>query len=456
MIVLKTREIAALVHGHQVGPEVTVTGISADSRAVSSGELFVALRDARDGHDFLASAFANGATAALVERVEALPNGMAGIVVADTWQAIATLAGAVRTRLAPQVVAVTGSVGKTTTKDLIAAAIRSSRVTVASEGSFNNELGVPLTLLELAPDTEVAVIEVGSRGAGHIASLMGIVRPDVAVVTAVGGGAHLETFGTIEALIAAKAELVQGLGVDGVAVLNMDDDAVRSMAAAAPGAVVLFSALGSNDADVRAVDVTLDAMARASFTVHCSQGQAQVSLPLAGVQHVGNALASLAVAVHLGVDLQIAADALATAPVSQWRSELIDVHGIRVLNDAYNANPTSMVAALDALAAMDLPGRRIAVLGAMAELGPDQDDGHRRVGVHASGAVDQIIVVGAGAAGIAAAAREHGATDVIEVDDVAGAIAALHARKGDGVLVKASRVAGLERLVDAMASGVPQ
>ncbi|MFT5222344.1 MAG: UDP-N-acetylmuramoyl-tripeptide--D-alanyl-D-alanine ligase, partial [Glaciecola sp.] len=223
-----------------------------------------------------------------------------------------------------------------------------------------------------------------------------------------------------------------------------------------PGAVILFSALGSIDADLRAVDVTLDAMARASFTVHCAQGQAHISLPLAGVHHVGNALAALAVAVHLGVDLQFAAQALATAPVSQWRSELVDVHGIHVLNDAYNANPTSMIAALDALAAMDLPGRRIAVLGAMAELGPDQDDGHRRVGVHASGAVDQIIVVGAGAAGIAAAAREHGATDVTEVDDVAGAIAALHARKGDGVLVKASRVAGLERLVDALASGVPQ
>ncbi|MFT5224236.1 MAG: UDP-N-acetylmuramoyl-tripeptide--D-alanyl-D-alanine ligase, partial [Glaciecola sp.] len=254
MIALQTGEIAALVNGDQIGPEVTVTGIIADSRAVSSGELFVALRDERDGHDFLASAFANGAAAALIERVEALPEGMPGIVVADTWQAIATLAGAVRTRLAPKVVAVTGSVGKTTTKDLIAAAIGASRMTVASKGSFNNELGVPLTLLELSPDTEVAIVEVGSRGPGHIASLMTIVRPDVAVVTAIGGGAHLETFGTIEALVAAKAELVQGLGVDGVAVLNMDDDAVRSMAAAAPGAVILFSALGSIDADLRAVD----------------------------------------------------------------------------------------------------------------------------------------------------------------------------------------------------------
>ncbi len=463
MIPLTLDDVARRTGGRAVGdPSATVQDVGADSRRLPDDALFVALpprgveEGERDGHDFVDAAFAAGAVGALVEREDVL-DGRPGVVVDDTWSAIARLAGSVRAELGPKVVALTGSVGKTTTKDLIRAACQSQRETVAARGSFNNELGVPLTLLSLTPATEVAVVEIGARGIGHIASLMPAVRPDVSIVTIVAG-AHLEQFGSLDGVAKGKGEIVEGLGPEGTAVLNLDDHRVRAMADRHDGAVLTFSASGDRAADLWASDVALDDHARATFTAHTPWGTAEVRLPLAGRHHVGNALAALAAAGAVGVDLAAAAGALATAEVSQWRSSVEDVGGVRVLNDAYNANPTSTVAALDALREMDVPGRRFAVLGIMAELGDDHVPGHRRVGEHAVGCCDVLVVVGDAAEHIAAAASEvvvGGDGDrVVEVRRVPAAEGALEVlgdvRPGDAVLVKASRSGGLEVVADGL------
>ncbi len=456
MIELTTQDIARRVSGRHVGDDVVVAGLGADSRQLPDRALFVALPprgvedDERDGHDFLAAAASAGAVAALVEREDALPTGLPGIVVDDSWLAIALLAGSVRAQLAPRVIALTGSVGKTTTKDLVRAACSATFRTVAAQGSFNNELGVPLTLLSIAPDTEVAVVEIGARGVGHIASLMPAVRPDVAIVTMVAG-AHLEQFGDLDTVALAKGEIVEGLGSDGIAVLNHDDDRVRAMASRHEGRSLTFSANGAAEADLRAADVVLDEHARASFTAQTPWGSAQVELPLAGRHHVGNALAALAAACSCDVPLAAAAAGLRDAAVSQWRSSVEDVAGVRLLNDAYNANPTSTLAALDSLAALGVPGRRWAVLGIMAELGPDHVDGHLRVGRRAAEVADVLLVVGESAAGIADGAREAGTTDVRTAEDVDAALAVLaEVQGGDAVLVKASRSGGLERVAQGL------
>lgn len=454
MIELTTDEIAMAVGGRRIGTDTVVRAVAADSRALPADALFVALLGDRDGHAFVPAALTAGAAAVMVEREDAVPDGASAVVVGDTWAALRALASEVRGRVGPMVVAITGSVGKTTTKDLVAAACGDTHQTLASTGSHNNELGVPETLLRLRPSTEVVVVEVGARGIGHIALLMPMVQPDVAIVTAVGQGAHLSEFGSLDAIAIAKAELVLGLRSDGVAVLNLDDPLVAGMATKAPGRVVTFSAAGNPAADFRALEVVLDGAARPSFVVVSSTGQARVQLPLAGVHHVGNALAALAAATCVGVPLEDAAAGLTNAKVSAWRSEVLDVAGVRILSDAYNANPTSMLAALDALAAMDVTGRRWAVLGTMAELGADHVDGHRRVGRRAAEVADVVLVVGGNAEGIAEAAHEAASAEVRVAADVVAAAGILDAQPGDAVLVKASRVAGLERIVVSLMAGV--
>ncbi|HEX2027816.1 MAG TPA: UDP-N-acetylmuramoyl-tripeptide--D-alanyl-D-alanine ligase, partial [Nitriliruptorales bacterium] len=449
---LRLSEVAAATRGrvHARDADRVVTAVSTDSREVAGGALFVALRgERRDGHAFVRDALAAGAVGYLAERpVEGAPGG---VLVEDTWRALAELARAVRERVDPTVVALTGSVGKTTTKDLTAAAIGAERRTVAAEGSFNNELGVPLTCLAVRADTEVLVAEVGSRGLGHIAALMPVVQPDVGVVTAVAA-AHLQMFGDVDTVARAKAELVEALPQDGTAILNADDPRVVAMAARTDATVLTCGR--RRGADVSARDVRLDRLARVRFRAVTPWGEADVRLPLAGEHHVANALAALAAAGVIGVDVAAAAAAVADAPVAPWRSEVAEVDGVVVLNDAYNANPSSTRAALTTLVGVARPaqGRVWAVLGPMAELGEASRAGHEAVGrLCADLGVDRLVLVGGGdVRSVADGARDGGMPPgrLHAVDDVAAALDLLHREvaTGDVVLVKASRVGGLEQV----------
>jgi len=452
MIRLRVADIADAVDGRlvDVAGDLTIDQVTTDSRDVPARGLFVALAgEHHDGHDYAEQAVRAGAAVVLAERVI---DGLPTVVVDDTWRAIADLAGAVRDRVDPLVVGITGSVGKTTTKDLTGAAFRADRATVAAQGSFNNEVGVPLTLLDLALDDQAIVVEMGARGAGHIADLVRFVKPDIGIVTAVAG-VHLELFGTVDDVTIAKGELVEGLPPSGAAVLNVDDARVASMAGRTHAHVVRVSASAAASADVVATDIVLDELARPSFTARTPWGSATARLCVAGRHQVDNALLALAAAGHAGVDISSAAAALEHTDVSAWRGEIATSGGVRILNDAYNANPTSMRAALDTLAALDVVGRRIAVLGVMAEIGETADDEHRSVGGYAAKVgVDRLVVVGQAAVGLADGARDAGmpASAVVFVDDAAQAAKVVDdLSEGDALLVKASRVAALETVAAA-------
>jgi UDP-N-acetylmuramoyl-tripeptide--D-alanyl-D-alanine ligase len=452
VIPLTLAQIAAATGGQVHGdPARTVDAVGTDSRRLPDGAvLFVALRgEHADGHRFVGPAAEAGAVATLSERPV---DGVDAVVVDDTWRAIRDLGAEVRAQVAPRAVAITGSVGKTTVKDLTAAAVGSRRRVAAARGSFNNELGVPLTLLTLREGDEVLVAEIGARHVGDIADLAPLVAPEVAVVTAVAG-VHLEVFGSIDAIERAKGELVESLGPGGLAVLNAADPRVLAMASKAPAALTV----GAPGADVTAEDIELDASVHPSFTARTPWGSVRVRVGVAGRHQVGNALLALAVAGHLGVDLEAAAEALGQAAISPWRAEVTRRGDLTVLNDAYNANPTSVIAALDTLTALAAGSRTVAVLGEMGEIGPTTTDEHARVGAEvAARGIDRLVVVGANAAPFA-----HGALDagmdpaaVVTVPDADAASEHLAAdlAPGDVVLVKASRVAGLEavaaRLLD--------
>lgn len=466
MIPLTLAEVAAACRGELVAgdPATVVDAVTTDSREVpTDASLFVAIRgENADGHDHLEGAVGNGVRAVVSERSADL--GTAGVIVVDdTWKAIARLGGVVRDRVDPVVVGITGSVGKTTTKDLTAAALGAGRRTLAARGSFNNELGVPLTLLSLAADSEALVVEIGARGIGHVAPLAAIARPDIAIVTAVAG-VHLELFGSIDNVAVAKGELVESLASDGTAVLNADDHRVAAMAGRTSARVLRYGVEGAEhhgELDLEATDVTLDRLARASFTARTPWGTAEVTLPVAGRHHVGNALAALAAAGTAGVALDDAAAALRDATVSAWRGEVVEAGGLVLLNDAYNANPTSMAAAIDMLQTVERTGRTVAVLGVMAEIGDTHEEEHEQLGrLAVDEGVDLLVVVGEDAAGIARGARAAGLDDarLIEVTDAAGALAELRGRVGSGdvVLVKASRVGGLEAVAHGLAEAVEE
>ncbi len=451
MIVMSCTQLSQVTDGDLLLPDgtdgdATVDAVATDSRTVPDGRpLFVALRgDSADGHDHVPDAVAAGAVAVLVERGPQQPS-VPTIVVDDTWQALRSLGRHVRETVAPTAIAITGSVGKTTVKDLTAAAVGARWRTHASRGSFNNELGVPLTLCSLEPDTQVLVAEIGARHVGDIADLAPLVAPDVAVVTAVAA-VHLEVFGSIDAIARAKGELVDALGEGGVAVLALDDPWVAPMAARSPATITVATDLV--EADVHAREVRLDRFARPSATAVTPWGEVELSLPIAGRHQIANALFALAVAGHLGVGLTAAAAALASTAVSPWRGAVEAIDGVTVLNDAYNANPTSVVAALQTLVAIERTGRTIAVLGEMAEIGPDAAYEHERIGrVCVDLGVDVLVGVGEAAADTIAGAAS-GQVEVVAAADAAEASRAVSAlvAPGDVVLVKASRVAGLERV----------
>jgi UDP-N-acetylmuramoyl-tripeptide--D-alanyl-D-alanine ligase len=455
MIALDIAGVAAAVGGAIVDcpdASVPVTGAAADSRRLQPGDLYVAIAGARvDGHDFAQAAHAAGAAVTLGSR----PTGLPTIVVDDPVAALGRLATHTLTALPDaRVVAVTGSSGKTSTKDLIATLIEDLGPTVAPAGSFNTEVGLPLTVLQATEQTRFLVLEMGARGVGHVAQLCAIARPDVSVVLNVGT-AHLGEFGSREVIALAKGEIVEALGSDGLAVLNADDPLVAGMAERTAARVVTFGA--GPGADYRAADLRLDELARPGFTLVTPQGTATVQLGMVGEHMALNAVAAAAVAGHFGMPVERIAALLAEAkPRSAWRMEVRQTaDGVTVVNDAYNANPDSMRAALRSLAAMRTTGRTFAVLGEMAELGADsiaEHDAIGRLAVRLS--VWRTIVVGAGARPLYLGASQEGSWDgeAVWVPDAAAAVSALRAqlRPGDVVLVKASRSAGLESVAAAL------
>ncbi|MGY1845078.1 UDP-N-acetylmuramoyl-tripeptide--D-alanyl-D-alanine ligase [Modestobacter sp. SYSU DS0875] len=470
MIPLTLAEVAAAVGGELSGPGApTVSGaVVTDSRALAAGDLFVALPGERvDGADYLPAAAAAGAAGALATRADpALPT----VVVADPVTALGRLAAEVHRRLVAGglvTVGITGSSGKTSTKDLLGQVLAAAGSTVSPQGSFNNDIGLPLTVLAADAATRFLVLEMGARGPGHIARLCRIARPRIGVVLNVGS-AHLGEFGSAEVIAQSKGELVEALPAEGTAVLNDDDARVAGMAPRT-AATVLRTGLGAG-ADVRAVDVGLDDSARARFTLVAGGEEHPVQLQVVGVHQVANALSAAGAALAAGMTPAAVAAALSAAgPRSRWRMEVTRrADGVTVVNDAYNANPESMRAALAALA--QLPGRRrIAVLGAMGELGPGADAEHARLGRDAvRGGVDLLVSVGDDAIGLhtgalaertaSGAAAAHTQEEVVHVPDreTARRLLAQVLAPGDVVLVKASRAYALEQLAaDVLAADVP-
>ena len=462
MIAMTLAEVVEATGGmlHHADPAVLVSVVSTDSRSVKPGDLFVALvGPTHDGHDHVAEALASGAVVALVSQ----PMGVPSVVVADTMVALGRLARAQLDRLpACTVVAITGSSGKTSTKDLVAAVLADAAETIAPPGSFNNEVGLPVTALRADEDTRFLVMEMGMRGRGHIRYLCDIAPPQVAVVTNVGS-AHLELLGSREAIADAKAEVVQALAPTGVAILNHDDPLVLSMRRHTEAGVLTFGE--SEASDVRAQAVVLDALARASFVVVHAGQEAAVRLRVHGRHQVSNALAAAAVGVAVGLPLERVAEVLSSSePASRWRMEVArSERGTIVVNDAYNANPESVAAALEALAAMaaSIPegARTWVVLGEMREIGHTSAAEHRQVGLMVGHlGVSRLVVVGEGARpAYESALAELGAERATWVPNAEAAVALLAGVAGvagvgpdDIVLVKASRSIGLERVAMAL------
>jgi UDP-N-acetylmuramoyl-tripeptide--D-alanyl-D-alanine ligase len=429
-------EIARVVGGTLVGPDVEVEGAAIDSRLVRPRQLFIPVAGERDGHDFIPAARDAGAAATLTSREPV--EGITSIRVADTTAAFTLLGAHARTKLGERVVGITGSVGKTSTKDLAAAALGRVHVVTASEKSFNNELGVPLTLVNAHDATDVAVVEMGARGAGHIAWLCDIARPTIAVVTAVEL-VHAELMGDLDAIARAKSELPASLPPDGVAVLNGANPRVAAMADATDARSILY---GGATGEVRATGVELGPDLRARFTLESPWGSTGVHLGVRGVHHVDNALAAATVALLCDVPIDEVAAGLELSELSPWRMDLRTApSGARVLNDAYNAGPASMEAALRALAHLDA-ARHLAVVGPMAELGDEGPAQHRRVAALADELGVDLLPVGT---------DEYGLAPVADADAAIAVLGPLG--PGDAVLVKGSRVAGLEKVAEALLAG---
>ncbi|MGK5532914.1 UDP-N-acetylmuramoyl-tripeptide--D-alanyl-D-alanine ligase [Streptomyces sp. URMC 129] len=465
MIPLSVAELITVVRGepHDIPePPPRVTGpVVIDSRLTEPGSLFAALSGEHvDGHDFAAAAVAAGAAAVLATR----PVGVPAVVVDDVTDALGALARHVVAGLGTTVVALTGSAGKTSTKDLIAQLLERAGETVWTPGSYNNEIGLPLTALRATESTRYLVLEMGARGIGHIRYLTTLTPPRIGVVLNVGT-AHIGEFGGREAIATAKGELVEALpsaADGGVAVLNADDPLVRAMTARTTARTLLFGE--AEEAAIRAEDVRLTADGRPTFRLNTPTGYADVTMRLYGEHHVSNALAAAAVAHEVGMSATAIAETLSAAgPLSKWRMEVTErADGVTIVNDAYNANPESMRAALRALAAMGEAarargGRTWAVLGRMAELGDDalaEHDAIGRLAVRLN--VSRLVSVGGReAAWLDMGAKNEGSwgEESVHVSDAQAAVELLRGelRPGDVVLVKASRAVGLERVAIQLA-----
>ncbi|WP_043661757.1 UDP-N-acetylmuramoyl-tripeptide--D-alanyl-D-alanine ligase [Nocardia thailandica] len=448
MIPMTLAEVAAAVRGRLDSVSDAWAAVTAptafDSRQVEPGGLFAALPGMRvDGHDFAVAAIEGGAVAVLASR----PTGTPAVIVDNVVSAMSDLAHAVAARYTGRILAITGSAGKTSTKDLLTQILSRAGSVVATQRSFNNEIGFPHTVLRVQADTDYLVLEMGARGRGHIAHLADIARPQIGAVLGIGS-AHLGEFGSREAIAVAKRELVEALEPSGIAVLNDDDPLVSAMAGHTRARVLRFGT--GPEADVRATDVALDAHARARFTLRHRDDAAPVTLGVVGAHHLTNALAAAALALAAGVEFGTVADSLDGASLASGsRMELIErSDGVTVINDAFNASPESVEAALVSLAALAADTRpSIAVLGEMRELGNSAPALHARIGrCVADLGIDTLITVGGPHAElIATTARQAGSRRVthIESKDQALALITETLRGRDVVLIKGANSAGL-------------
>lgn len=432
---------------------VMIDKIGTDSRTIRSGELFVALRGENfDGHDFVQSAAKSGAAGALVDQNwnGNVPGNFALIRATDTLHAYQQIAANYRQSLALKVVAITGSNGKTSTKDFAASVVaRKFRVT-KTEGNFNNHVGLPRTILEATPADEVAVWEIGMNHPGEIAALSKIAAPDTAIITNIGV-AHIEFMGSREAIAREKGALAEAVGPQGTVILNADDPFSKGIAARTRAKVVFA---GTTAGSVRAIEIRQSADG-SEFTILEGAHRCRAQLPVAGLHMVQNALLAVAAGRAFGLSIEECASGLAAAPLTKARLQIKQIGGVHFLDDSYNANPDSMKAALRTLVELDTEGKRIAVLGEMRELGAESERGHREVGeTAASLAVNQLITIGGAAEAIAKGARAAGLNDVSSVPstreaaDLLGEIAA----PGDLVLIKGSRAAKTEEVIEQFRS----
>lgn len=428
---LSIGELAAALGGAVHGDaSMSVNGATQDSREVQPGQLFVPLVAERDGHDFIPRALAAGATAYLTAQPPVEGNA---IVVADTMDALSAAGRFARSRIDGPVVGVTGSVGKTSAKDLLAGALSAAMPTHASTKSFNNEIGVPLTLLNAPDDSQAVVLEMGARGIGHITTLCDVASPTVGIVTTVAG-AHVGEFGSIENIAIGKGELVEALPADGLAVLNADNPYVLPMRDRTSASVLTFGEGGNTDVRITAVDV--DDELRPTITLDTQWGRVVATPPTRGAHMAPNVAAAAAAALWLGVSVADVESGIAASSVSPWRMEVFrSTGGATVINDTYNANPTSMRGALDSLRRLPQT-RKIAVVGYMAELGDGEGEAHVGIANEIRDAGIELIAVG---------------TDLYGVDPAQSPLDVLAGADDDtAILIKASRSAGLEQLADAL------
>lgn len=443
---LALSEVLQPLNGRLQSGDCHFDGVSIDSRAITAGQLFVALSGPRfDGHDYLAQVAAQGAVAALVQRAIHdcdLPQ----VIVADTRVALGQLAALNRAAFEHPVVAITGSSGKTTVKEMLAGILRTRGPVLATRGNLNNDLGAPLTLLELAAEHTGAVIELGASRLGEIAYTVGLTQPHVAILNN-AGTAHVGEFGGPDKIVEAKGEIIDGLGADGVAVLNLDDTAFPVWQARAGERRVASFALSNPRADFHASEISRDARGCPTFQLHCAAGSVQVQLNLLGIHNVRNALAAAAAASALDVSLHSIASGLASVqPVKGRTVAQLGRSGLRVIDDTYNANPSSICAAVDILAGFS--GRTVLVLGDIGELGDWAVEGHRQVGDYARGKVDALYAVGP----LMAHAVNAFGRDAAHFASQAELIAALDAEQDSNttILIKGSRSAAMENIVAAL------
>ena len=434
---LLASDLAIAIGGRLVGPDTEIDGATFDSRQVLRHQLFVPIVAERDGHDFISDALKAGAGAYLTSRPE-IVEGLGGtaIVVDDTARALIDAARWGRTQFPAStiVVGVTGSVGKTSTKDLVVAALSSAKRVVANVRSFNNEQGLPVTILNAPLTTEVLVLEMGMRGLGQIDDLCRIARPHIGVITRVGE-AHTELVGGIEGVAQAKGELIEALPPQGVAILNADDERVIAMRSRSVAPIQSFGE--SANADIRITELRLDAHGCALFDVATSSGSASLNLSIPGRHMAHNAAAAIAVGEALGVPLSQMVESLRSATISDRRMQMKTTrNGALLLDDCYNANPTSMAAAIETLAQISAT-RKVAVLGIMAEI-ENPESAYAKIAHMAQAGNIEIIAVGTDGYGSPAVSIDQAIERINQFDD------------SSAVLIKGSRVAGLERIVDAV------
>jgi UDP-N-acetylmuramoyl-tripeptide--D-alanyl-D-alanine ligase len=441
-----------LIHGTADG---IVSGVSTDTRSLQPGDCFFALAGEHDGHEYVSQALALGATALVISKPESVPTDCttAVIEVADPLWALGDLAAYYRRKFDARVIAITGSVGKTTTKEMLAAILERKWRVLKSESNYNNEIGLPLTLFRMDSTHEVAILELAMRGLGEIRRLAEISKPSVGVITNVGLS-HIERLGSQGVIAEAKAELLHELPEDGLAVLNYEDGYFTVMRERHPGRIISFASCHGADVTAAKIEALSDGCYR--FVLVANGDSVPVDLPVLGHHNVFNALAAAAVAVGLGVDLPTIRDGLESVQLPGMRMQVVEVwSGCMVVNDAYNANPASMSASIRTLRSMTGYSRKIAVLGDMLELGSYAEKAHREIGhLVAEGGVDVLVTVGSLAEAIADGARSGGLDDecVLSYSDSVKAGAELRERVGAGdiILIKGSRGMKMERIVDAL------